>query len=192
MKYFSVSAIALLMLACGASQAQAQNAQYGLYNSPTVAEACRRGCEANRMWPNQYIPAARRSVYSSYDAMINNGWRRQNLLGAYHFNPETQELTDAGKLKVNWILSQAPQHRRGIFVERGRDLSRTATRVASVHEWAASISPSVGSVEVNDTHLVAEGHQAAAVDRIFVGFHTNQRPPVLPVDQGSSSSSSAQ
>ena len=132
------------------------------------------------------FPAARRSVLGAYDVMVNNGWRRQNLLGAYHFNPETNELTEAGKLKVKWILTQTPHHRRSVFVERGLDQNDTAERVASVNTWASSMSPSIGIADVNDTHIVAEGHPAGTVDNIFVGFQTNQRVPALPAESTSS------
>jgi len=121
--------------------------------------------------------------------VINNGWRRQNLLGNYHFEEKSNELTRAGKLKVKWILTQAPYHRRSVFVERASDMSETASRVASIHEYATNMSPNVGTVQVNDTHIVAEGHPAGAVDSVFVGFRANQPPPVLPADTGSSSSS---
>ena len=156
-----------------------------------LLEAFCMGYRANVQWPAQYVPAARRSVYSAYAAMTNNGWRRQNLLGGYHFDPETNELTQAGKLKVNWILTQTPQHRRSVFVERGATMEQTASRVASINNWAGNISPAVGPVEINDTHIVAEGHPAGSVDSIFVGFQTNQRPPVLPAVGGSSNATAA-
>jgi len=189
MKYLSISVRVLLLLVCSSSAANAQYTQYGLYGSSSALEATCVGCRSNQMWPSQYIPAARRSVLSAYDAMVNNGWRRQNLLGAYHFDPDTNELTDAGKLKVKWILSQAPQHRRNIFVERGPDQSRTSARVVAINHWASTLSPSVGIIDINDTHIVAEGHPAGTVDQIFVGFRANQPPPVLPAANSSSSSS---
>ncbi|NOY30692.1 MAG: hypothetical protein GXP28_11150 [Planctomycetes bacterium] len=190
MKTLSISASFVLLLVCSTSVASAQQyTQYGLYGSSSALGACEAGCRSNQMWPSQYVPAARRSVQSAYEVMVNNGWRRQNLLGAYHFNPDSNELTEAGKLKVKWILSQAPQHRRSIFVERGPDQSRTDARVASINGWASTMSPSVGIVDINDTHIVAEGHPAGAVDHIFVGFQTNQPAPVLPA-AGSTSSSS--
>ncbi len=191
MKYLGISASALLLVVYSTSAASAQYAQYGLYNSSSLLEATQAGCHANQMWPSQYIPAARRSVNSAYAAMVNNGWRRQNLLGAYHFDPDSNELTEAGKLKVNWILSQAPQNRRSIFVERGVDQSNTAARVASVQGWAANRSPATGVVDINDTHIVAEGHPASVVDSIFVGFQANKPAPVLPKASTSSSSGSS-
>ncbi len=192
MNILSISATVLLLLVCSTSTVSAQQyTQYGLHGSPSALGACKAGCRTNQMWPSQYVPAARRSVLSAYEVMVNNGWRRQNLLGAYHFNPDSNELTEAGKLKVKWILSQAPQHRRSIFVERGGDQTRTAARVASINDWASTMSPSVGIVDINDTHLVAEGHPAGAVDHIFVGFQTNKPAPVLPAAVSSSSSGSS-
>jgi len=106
------------------------------------------------------------------------------LLGDYHFNGQTDELTSAGKLKVNWILSQAPVPRRNVFVQRGSDELQTTARVASVHDYAENLSPSVGQVDVHDTHIVAEGHSAASVDSVFVGYAANRLPPVLPSGGG--------
>ena len=73
---------------------------------------------ANKMWPWPYVCADRVAVHEPFCIMVNNGWRRQNLLGPHHFNPNTNQLTTAGELRVQWILTQAPPERRNIFVER--------------------------------------------------------------------------
>ena len=185
MKSLSMGASALvaLVLTC-----QSARAQYGDYHAPTLVEMFKSGYTANVIWPRQFVPAARRPVWDTYAVMVNNGWRRQNLLGDYHFNPETNELTRSGEMKVQWILTQAPAHRRSLYVQRAKNESETATRVAAVHEYSSQMSPAVGAVNVNDTHIVAEGHRASAVDNMFIGFQANQLPPVLPAESGSSSS----
>src|SRR5690606_26497832 len=109
-------------------------------------------------WPRYYTPAARRGVCAAYSAMIENGWRRQNLLGDYHFHPDANTLTEAGKLKVQWILTQAPPGRREVFVERDLDQSVTAQRIAAVQDWGAQASLSADGIRVRDTHIVSEGH----------------------------------
>lgn len=116
--------------------------------------------------------------------MINNGWRRQNLLGDYHFEPGTNELTSAGQLKAKWILTQAPQDRRNIYVQRGNTQADTASRIAAVQQWAGHQSPTLEPAIVNDTHIVSEGHTAGSVDHIFVGFQANQPAPVLAPETG--------
>ena len=162
------------------SVSSASYAQQSCGGEPTLKERFRAGYDANVQWPRHYIPPARRSVCATYAAMVNNGWRRQNLLGDYHFDKESNELTSAGKLKVNWILSQAPVQHRNVFVQRGAEELQTTARIASVHDYAGNMSPSVGQVDVNDTHIVAEGHSDSSVDSVFVGYEANRLPPVLP------------
>ena len=190
---FGLATGALLVFAFSSTIAFAQAPCQQQCQPPTAAQLYRAGFDANVHWPNIYIPPARRSVCATYDAMINNGWRRQNLLGDYHFNQDSHQLTDAGKLKVNWILSQAPQQRRSVFVQRGAEQVDTSARIAAVHDHAGSISPGVGSVVVNDTHIVAEGHSASSVDNVFQAYGAirEQLPPTTPFIEVSSSSSSS-
>jgi hypothetical protein len=185
MKSLIMGASALVALVITCQSARAQNGQC---HTPTLCEMFKSGYTANVIWPRQFIPAARRPVWDTYAVMINNGWRRQNLLGDYHFNPETNELTRSGEMKVQWILTQVPAHRRSLYVQRAKNESETATRLAAVHEYSSQMSPAVGAVNVNDTHIVAEGHPASAVDNMFIGFQANQPPPVLPAASGSSDS----
>lgn len=188
MKSLSIGASALIALVLTSQTARAQyGAQHGNGHGPTLVEMYKSGYTANVIWPRQFVPAARRPVRDTYAVMVNNGWRRQNLLGNYHFDPETNELTRAGEIKVQWILTQTPVHRRNVYVQRAMDESETATRIASVHGYTSQMSPAVGTVNVNDTHIVAEGHSAGIVDQIFIGYQANKLPPVLPASTGSSS-----
>lgn len=174
MKSSGIWTVALLLAAASSTTAFAQN------GSLTFSEKCYRGYRQNVQWPCPYIQPARRSIHSAFDMVINNGWRRQNLLGDYHFSKETNQLTEAGRLKVHWILTQTPTHRRNVYVQRGTDEAQTAMRVASVHTMTAGIHPSTGPASVLDTHIVAEGHPAGSVDATFVGYAANKPVPVLP------------
>lgn len=187
MKSLSLAACAFVAVTLACPSAEAQ---YGhCCQSGSVCESYWSGYCANVMWPSIFVPPSRRGICETYAVMIDNGWRRQNLLGDYHFESESNELTKAGELKVKWILTQAPQHRRSVFVQRAENEMQTASRVAQVNQFAASMSPAVGMIDVNDTHIVAEGRSAGAVDAMFVGFQANMPPPVLPTDAGESSTS---
>lgn len=61
----------------------------------------RRNC-----WPEPFDAADRYAVRSPFVTMVDNGWRRQNLLGDHHFDPKTNELNESGRLKVQWIVYQ--------------------------------------------------------------------------------------
>src|SRR5262245_26550816 len=88
----------------------------------------KHGYHANAQWPWPYVCPDRIAVQEPFAIMVNNGWRRQNLLGAHHFIPETNQLNAAGQLRVQWIMTQAPPDRRGIYVERALDTRVNASR----------------------------------------------------------------
>jgi hypothetical protein len=126
------------------------------------------------------------------ETMINNGWRKQNLLGKQHFDAHGEQLTEAGRLKVEWILTQAPPHRRSIYVQRAADAEDTALRVQSVQELAATMTSSTGLANVQETHIRDEGHPAGAVDAVFTGFHAHQLIPALPQASGGAAGGSGE
>jgi hypothetical protein len=152
-----------------------------------IQQACHKPgggeCEAafydNMMWPQQYIGPSRRGICQSFDLMVANGWRRHNLLGQHHFERNSTELSEAGRLKVQWILTQAPPSRRTIYIEQTVDAEQTAARLESVQQLAAELS-SGAAPEVRETYVRDHGHPASSVDAVFTGFRANQMMPMLP------------
>jgi hypothetical protein len=118
--------------------------------------------------------------------MVDNGWRRQNLLGPHHFDATKNTLTTAGELKVHWIMTQAPPERRQIFVERSLDPTVTAQRVETARQYAAQVANDGRTPQVGDTHLVSEGRPAAAVDATYIRFNESLPPPMLPASSAAS------
>jgi hypothetical protein len=147
---------------------------------PTIGEWCKEGYYQNSIWPKQYIAPSRRGICQSYEAMINNGWRRHNLLGKHHFNPQTGELTESGRLKVEWILTQAPPSQRTIFIERIADVAKSEARMQSVQALAADLSLEASAPQIRETYVRDHGHPASTVDAVFTGFSANQMIPALP------------
>ena len=148
----------------------------------------KQGYHANQMWPWPYVCPDRIAVREPFCIMVNNGWRRQNLLGAHHFNPDTNQLNAAGQLKVQWIMTQAPPDRRSIFVERSLDhkRERPADRCPSGLR-DASCRRRPHSAQVAETSLMFEGRPASVVDATNVKFQQTMPAPVLPAAQSTSS-----
>jgi hypothetical protein len=140
----------------------------------------RRGYHRNVAWPWPYFCPDRVAVREPFRMMVNNGWRRQNLLGPHHFNDNATELTTAGELRVHWIMTQAPAERRSIFIERAQESHVTAQRIEAVRQYAAHVAVDGQEPQVADTHLVSEGRPAAVVDATNVRFQESLPPPVLP------------
>src|SRR5262245_58737616 len=141
---------------------------------------CKRTYHANQMWPWPYQGPDRIAVREPFCLMVNNGWRRQNLLGAHHFNPDTNQLTTAGELRLQSIMTQTPIDRRNIFIERTLNVDTNAARLAAVREYATKVSTDGRMPQVEETYLVSEGRPAAVVDATNVKFMQAMPAPVLP------------
>jgi hypothetical protein len=152
-----------------------------------TAAYIKQGYHANQMWPWPYVCPDRIAVREPFCLMISNGWRRQNLIGAHHFIPDTNQLNAAGQLRVQWIMTQAPPDRRSIFVERALDQSINSQRIAAVQEYATQVTIDGRSPQVAQTHLVSEGRPASVVDFTNTKFQQSMPVPVLPAAQPSGS-----
>jgi hypothetical protein len=100
---------------------------------------------AAHYWPHPYVCRDRASVFEHTQAMIENGWIEQTTLHEYHFNDEDGLLTHAGDAHLRWILFQAPEAYRTIWVQTGRQPHLTDMRIQAVQLAAAEI---LGSAQV--------------------------------------------
>jgi len=104
-------------------------------------------------WPQPYACWDNQAARACYPIMIQNGWRRQNLLADHDFNADGNALSPAGEHKVRWILTQAPLQHRTIFVRKAETADQTATRIAAVRDYAAKVAPDGGPASILETHL---------------------------------------
>src|SRR6185295_127500 len=79
----------------------------------------------NNAWPEPFLSADRVAARTPFCIQTDNGWKMQNTIGSYLFDPETQRVNQAGELLVKWIVSQAPAHRRAVFVLKGDSAEAT-------------------------------------------------------------------
>jgi hypothetical protein len=151
----------------------------------------KQGYHVNKQWPWPYVCPDRIAVREPFCIMVNNGWRRENLLGAHHFNPDTNQLTSAGQLRVQWIMTQAPPDHRNIFVERAFEADINSQRMASVRDYATKVSIDGREPQIAQTTIQFEGRPAAVVDMTNTKFLQAMPAPVLPAAPAASSGSSA-
>lgn len=168
----------LLAVICLLSVGGEQSARAVFFDE--AGHHCKRTYHTNQMWPWPYQCPDRIAVREPFCLMVNNGWRRQNLLGAHHFNPETNQLTTAGELRVQSIMTQAPIDRRNIFIERTLNIETNTSRVAAVRDYATKVSTDGRMPQVEETYLISEGRPAAVVDATNVKFMQAMPAPVLP------------
>jgi hypothetical protein len=120
---------------------------------------------------------------------VANGWRSQNLLGTHYFEPNTGELTEAGRLKIRWITFQAPSQHRAIYVSSAETPEESAARMNSVNNYVAKIQPQGELPTVTETRLTDDGSPADQVESISRKYQASMPAPRLPArDDGSGSS----
>lgn len=142
--------------------------QAGAVGFDSAVRYVKSGYHRNVEWPWPYVCDDRIAVRQPFAIMVNNGWRRQNLLGDHHFT-ETGELSRAGELRVQWISTQVPPDRREIYVERSITTPEiTDQRMAATREYAARLVGDGNHPQVHGTYLTSEGRPAAAIDEVNI------------------------
>lgn len=181
-RFLGVVGFALISLGC-ASQVSADFCG-GIFTSVNK-DIKRRQC-----WPDPFAGADRSATRSPFATMVANGWRRQNMLGEFYFQPNTGELTDAGKQKVRWILTVGPQQHRVVYVHTGVSEQETAARIAAVQEMASQIAPN-NMPPVLPTSISDQGWPAGEVDAINRKYMGSTPVPRLgPPSSGGSAGAS--
>lgn len=150
-----------------------------------------RDFKRNNCWPEPFVQMDRESVRLPFQAMVANGWRKQNLLSDHHFEEDSARLTQAGEIKLYWILNHVPPQHRTIFVQRSQNGDITTARVDAVQQAALRYVPAGELPEVVETNLPADGRPAEVVDLINRSFIKNAKAPMLPASSSGGSSSSS-
>jgi len=136
----------------------------------------------NNAWPEPFISADRAAQREPFRLMADNGWKMQNTVGTMLFD-DNQQLNSAGDSLVKWIVTQAPLHRRAVFVLKADSAERTASRVASVNsavaKYAGGATP---PVMVTDTEPT--GWSGSQVDAITQQYQSSIPSPRLPSGGG--------
>ena len=177
----STVSVTLIALAC-AAPAQAQGPVARMLGSIS------RDWKRNNCWPKPFDYPDRQSVRAPFAIMVQNGWRRQNLLGDYHFEADSAKLTPAGEEKLRWILLEAPEQHRTIYVGRARTAKQTTERIESVQKLAEQILPDGPLPAVLETNIAPSGWPAERIDTIGRKFEASTPNPQLPAPSKSGES----
>jgi len=140
----------------------------------------------NNCWPEPFICPDRFAVRAPFVLMVQNGWRRQNLLAEQHFAEGDQHLNEAGQIKVRWILTEAPEQHRTLYVRRGDTPQVTAARIAAVQQLAGQVLAPGQLPDIEETSISAVGWPAERVDVLERKFESTTPEPRLPQAQSES------
>ncbi|HUG19847.1 MAG TPA: hypothetical protein VMM56_12765 [Planctomycetaceae bacterium] len=135
---------------------------------------------ATHYWPTPFIEQDRMLVDSVIEQHISNGWREASTLYDYHFDPETNELTHAGQMQIQWLLEMTPANRRTFFVQTSAEVGANELRVTQVQQIASRLSGNgqIPAVELRNSTF--HGRPAAEVDYINKAYLDSQPIPRVP------------
>jgi len=169
------SGLLVLLAFCCTSSAQAN--WVADFLNGVVRDTKRRQC-----WPKPFDCPDRQAVRAPFATMVENGWLAQNTLGPHHFEQGTGRLTESGRLKVRWIATQVPEHRRCVLVEQGLSEEETTARVQAVQEVLSRIA-GADQLPVMTTTRPAPTFPAYHVDLIGRKYVDTIPPPKLPSNE---------
>jgi hypothetical protein len=132
------------------------------------------------VWPEPFNLPDREAVREPFRTMADNGWKLQNTFGHHLFSPETNELTYAGQMKLHWLMTQVPPHRRQVFVLEADQQPLTAARVASIYHHLAQIAPEASACAVQTTRIVPRGGDGSYLDNLDQTYRSSMPLPRLP------------
>jgi len=169
----------MLWLAVSALPAPAQGGWLSGIGRGIARDVKRRFC-----WPEPFTTQDRYAVRAPFATMVAKGWEHQNLLGEHHFDPGSGELNEAGRLKLQAIINEAPPQHRTVYVQRGANPAQTAARLAHVRELVAAMVYEGSPPMVVQSDALPRGWPSQQVDAIGRKFSASLPDPVLPKPQG--------
>ena len=143
----------------------------------------------NNAWPEPFQSADRQIAREYFRIQVNNGWRMQNTIGRWFFDEETNQLNQAGEIKLRQVATQSPVHRRTVFVLMGTTPDVTARRVDSVQQTLARMLPDGPIPQVLLTDVDLEGGSGEYYDRVNSAYNNSVPSPRLSAGGGGSTGS---
>ncbi len=148
---------------------------------PEFKQACHTDKLRNNAWPQPFRGQDSISAVAPFEVMKANGWREFNTISDSFFNNSNQ-LTDAGILKVQQVLTQAPENRKALFVVKSESPEQTATRIESVEIAVSGMIPVGDLPPIHITDIppgTSSGAYQTIVNRALVKTTPTPRLPAF-------------
>jgi hypothetical protein len=151
-----------------------------------------QGYARNNAWPDPFNEIDAMQVVSPFEVMKKNGWQLNNTIGNELFRDGDGVLLASGNQKIQWIATQAPEHRRQIFVLRGRNDEETQKRVQSVQQTLVSYVRNGNAPMVMVTDREPSSASGARATQINRDWMQEMPAPRLPSTSAAGTSAVAQ
>lgn len=116
-------------------------------------------------WPYPYRQQDRNTVRGITEICAQSGWMTATTLYDYHFE-DSGKLNRAGRMRLQWIVQNAPAQRRHAYVQAAISPQESQARLASVQNEATLLAGGGAVPPVDLRTTMPEGRPAVEIDRI--------------------------
>ncbi|QDV61825.1 hypothetical protein [Crateriforma conspicua] len=134
----------------------------------------------NRAWPEPFTEVDAAQTMAPFEVMKHNGWRAHNTIGHDLFRRGDGALLAAGRERIKWIATQAPEQRRAVYVLQGENDQETQARVTSVHDMLQRLHFNGAPPRVMVTHIEPPSAPGPWAEKIHREWLNRLPAPVLP------------
>ncbi len=145
--------------------------------------------QRNNCWPVPFQQADRVTVCETLTRQLANGWKRQNTLSEVYFNPETQELNEAGRRKLYAIMTSAPSEYRTVYVVQSMNPEAQQRRLDSISTASSQLFTNGISPRVESVQVAPRSWSAEYIDEISRKVNSSIPNPRLPQFQSTTGGS---
>lgn len=135
---------------------------------------------AAHYWPYPYTQEDQAFVREMSRLHVESGWMTVTTLYEYHFDAHSHELNRSGKLKVRWIVHNAPEQFCKIFVQSTESVDTNNARLESTRLALAGIATGGPVPHVSLLYTEPLGRPATEIDRIRRAELDSQPTPRIP------------
>lgn len=136
----------------------------------------------NDAWPKPFACQDRMAYYSVWDVMINQGYAQNCVLGSQHFKPESNELNQAGLLKIANLMQNMPSDRRNLLVARDGNDMLAQSRIDHVNQVVRTYhGHAAENMMIGITDMQPAMMSGVQADAIAKGHLEGLPSPIIPV-----------
>jgi len=116
-------------------------------------------------WPYPHNCEDRDYTYNIMDIQAANGWLSATTLHDYHFDADTQKLTEGGRSHLLWVAQSVPSQYRTVYVSQGDSREMAQLRLQITEQFYRDMGiPNPPPILARAEVFV--GRPAVEVDRI--------------------------
>jgi uncharacterized membrane protein YgcG len=149
------------------------------------------GYHTAHYWPYPYSCEDEAYVRNIFEQQAGAGWIDATTLHDYHFQAESNRLTDAGELHIQYVAARVPSQHRTLYVSQGGSAEIGQVRAGMVQDYLQRVGLE-GSLPVVARQDFYVGRPANEVDRLrTLELNSIRSPRLFTVGNSRGGSSSS-